>query len=353
MHPNPLSALPPAAVLPLLLSLLAVPATAQESAPAPAPNIVVAQTVHDFGEVVRGQVLETEFEIENTGTAPLIIEGVRSSCACAVPVVPESIAPGAKSSVKVTLDTEVLQGPSRAAATLFTNDPDQPRVGLTVRANVANVIAAAPGFVRYIVHQNFEVTEETSGRITQTLWPGDDQPFQVVSVESPHPHIEATFRRASGDEVDASKPEPQWLVETVISPQAEVGALSGYLRIFTDHPTQKVVPLPVSGFVRPVWAATPARVRFGTLTLSEGDAPVTRPVHLKNFAQPDILITKVESSIDGLEVQPQVIDEGRIYSIVLSVTPETAKGRHTGTVTVHTDNEMSKTITIPVELTVQ
>ncbi len=41
------------------------------------PELVLEETVHDFGQVKQGDVLEHSFVIRNQGTAPLQIKNVR------------------------------------------------------------------------------------------------------------------------------------------------------------------------------------------------------------------------------------------------------------------------------------
>jgi hypothetical protein len=65
----------------LVLALLfAIPAAAQEKQ-APnqgggAPKLVIAEVVHDFGEVKAGTPLRYSFKIKNEGKADLLIQSV-------------------------------------------------------------------------------------------------------------------------------------------------------------------------------------------------------------------------------------------------------------------------------------
>lgn len=42
------------------------------------------QTVYDAGNVVRGEMINAKFEVENTGEGPLILSDVKGSCSCTV-----------------------------------------------------------------------------------------------------------------------------------------------------------------------------------------------------------------------------------------------------------------------------
>ena len=72
-----------------LLSLLALlPAEAT-------PRLVAASTV-EVGPLIAGETTLAEFPIENTGTEPLRILKVATSCGCTTTSYPETLAPGEK-----------------------------------------------------------------------------------------------------------------------------------------------------------------------------------------------------------------------------------------------------------------
>ena len=49
------------------------------------PVMEFTETEHDFGEIESKQNVETVFTYKNTGSAPLIITDIKSSCGCTVP----------------------------------------------------------------------------------------------------------------------------------------------------------------------------------------------------------------------------------------------------------------------------
>jgi hypothetical protein len=60
---------------------------------------------HDFGKIPQGTPVTYEFKFENTGTEPLIISNVESTCGCTVPEYTKTpIKPGEKGAVSVTFN---------------------------------------------------------------------------------------------------------------------------------------------------------------------------------------------------------------------------------------------------------
>lgn len=72
-----------------------------------APEITFTETVHDYGNIAYDADSKIEFKFKNTGKEPLLLENVRASCGCTIPVWPkEPILPGQTKSIQVTYDTK-------------------------------------------------------------------------------------------------------------------------------------------------------------------------------------------------------------------------------------------------------
>ena len=100
------------------------------------PRIHFEQEVHDYGTIAIGSDGRCTFPFTNTGDAPLIIQGFQSSCGCLVPYWDrEPVLPGAAGKVSLLYDTR-RAGPFRKSATLITNDPERPRIVLSIRGEV-------------------------------------------------------------------------------------------------------------------------------------------------------------------------------------------------------------------------
>jgi hypothetical protein len=66
----------------------------------------IDKAVHKFPKTYEGVMLEHEFEITNTGNAPLVISDYSVSCSCTKAHLPESpIPPGQSYNLKITFDT--------------------------------------------------------------------------------------------------------------------------------------------------------------------------------------------------------------------------------------------------------
>ncbi|MEL7270418.1 MAG: DUF1573 domain-containing protein [Bacteroidota bacterium] len=118
-------------VLMLFVGLLSAGLYAQDTA----AKIEFKSETIDYGEIEKGSDGIRVFEFTNTGTAPLVISDVKSSCGCTIPKKPEGpIMPGATGQIQVKYDTKRV-GPIRKAITV-TSNADTPTKILKIKGTV-------------------------------------------------------------------------------------------------------------------------------------------------------------------------------------------------------------------------
>jgi hypothetical protein len=309
------------------------------------PKAVAAEPIKDMGVVPKGEKVTHDFLIRNDGNAPLEITEVRPACGCTVADFDKKIAPGQSGKVHVVVDTETFSGAIAKGVTAFTNDTETPQIELTIRAEVQPVIAVDPGYARYIIVQG----EPKEGKIEQTLWASDGAPMAVTKVDSPYPFLKVDFHESKPDELLPEGKGKQWKIVMRLDRDAPVGALADYVRVTTTHAKQKMVEIPISGFVRPVVAVTPPTADFGSLELKE---PFKRTFVVRAFSTEPIKVTSVEGTLKGMDTQLQAVQEGREYQIHVTLKPGMAKGPFSGKLTIHTDSPKKPLLEVEVKGTV-
>lgn len=100
---------------------------------------------HDFGKLNEGPIATYNFEVTNTGTAPVVISNAQASCGCTTPEwSKDPIMPGAKSTIKVGYNTSGRVGAFTKTITVYSNAENGTTV-LTIKGEVlAKAAAAAP-----------------------------------------------------------------------------------------------------------------------------------------------------------------------------------------------------------------
>jgi hypothetical protein len=159
-----------------------------------------------------------------------------------------------------------------------------------------------------------------------------------------------SFREAQEGERLPDVKVKQWRVETKLSSDAPVGPLAGYVTVHTNHAKQKVVEIPVSGFVRPVMAVTPPKADFGKIDVVK--EPLRRILDVKNFATEPIKVIGVETSGQGIEAKVEPLEEGREYAVKLIVSSGMPKGPFHSKLTIHTDSPKSPVLEVELSGTI-
>jgi hypothetical protein len=306
------------------------------------PKAVAVEASTDAGTVAKGDKVVHDFEIRNDGDVPLQITDVKPACGCTVASYDKTIAPGKTGKIHVVVDTVNFSGPTNKGVTVYTSDSANPQIELTVHAKIEPYIAVKPGYARYMVVRG----EAQEGTIVQNLWTPDASPMDVVKVDSPFPFLTVSFRQAQEGERLAEATGKQWRVEMLLSNEAPVGPLAGYVTVHTNHAKQKLVEIPISGFVRPVVAVTPPVGDFGNVELK--GASLTKVLNVKSFATEPIKVIGVDPEGKGIQAKLQALQDGREYQVQVTLSPDIGKGPFHGKLTIRTDS--AKTPVIDVEL---
>lgn len=105
------------------------------------PKITLETTSLDMGDVINGTVVTKEIAVTNTGTAPLHIEGVSTSCGCTTAEIsPQTIKPGEQGILHIQFDSGA-HGPDsvgklQRSIFISTNASDQGEVTFEFVVNV-------------------------------------------------------------------------------------------------------------------------------------------------------------------------------------------------------------------------
>lgn len=321
-----------------LLALLLVPGLPAVAGPAPRAEVV--DPVHDAGVVPRGETVDHDFEIRNSGEAALEIREVRPNCGCSVADFDASIPPGEVGRVRVAVDTTSFRGAIAKGATVFTNDVATPTLRLTLKAEVRPFVEVVPDYVRLL-----QVRGEEPATTTHRLWfPGDDE-AEVTGAGSPFPYIRASVRPAGEEDRDPDGPARQWLLVTELSPEAPRGPLTGEVVVETDHPRRPQRAIPITGFVQEPLTVTPPRIDLGTFAATE---PRKASVLVNNVGGEPVRITGVETDVEGLRTEVEEEEGSEELAIYLTLAPGHPPGPVEGTLTVRTTSERLPTLEVPI-----
>jgi hypothetical protein len=93
-------------------------------------------TTHNFGKVERGQKVNKEFKVKNTGKTALTIQKVQSACNCIThKLTPETLEPGKSGKLEIIYNP-YQDGLNKDVLTIFTNDLNKPQTPIVLIADV-------------------------------------------------------------------------------------------------------------------------------------------------------------------------------------------------------------------------
>lgn len=145
----------------------------------PAGKAQFSELEYDFGSMDTNAEGSHDFLITNVGEGLLEITAGETSCKCALSEIEhEELAPGQSTTVTVTWHADGRVGPYRQTATVLTNDPEQPRVTLTVSGRMTQAVRAVP---RELVFSQLTVGQSANGEVQ--LYCNLDKPLGVLSWE--------------------------------------------------------------------------------------------------------------------------------------------------------------------------
>jgi len=99
------------------------------------PKIQFEKTIHDFGKIEEGSIVEYTFKYKNVGSEVLEISHVRTSCGCTAAVISgKTLKPQEEGTLKVEFDSSNREGAVSRTITLTTNDPSELQQILTIVA---------------------------------------------------------------------------------------------------------------------------------------------------------------------------------------------------------------------------
>lgn len=99
------------------------------------PKFTWNKKVHNFGKIKQGVPVETSFEFTNSGTAPLIITNVGTSCGCTVPKYPKQpVMPGQTKKIEVKYNAAAMGTFSKTIT--ITSNSEKPTTVLFIKGEV-------------------------------------------------------------------------------------------------------------------------------------------------------------------------------------------------------------------------
>ncbi len=198
-------------------------------------------TMHNFGEIMEGQVVSHDFIYTNTGDQPLVISNVRASCGCTTPYwTKEPVLPGKSGRISASYNSK--------------NRPGNFNKSITITANTAS-----PTFTLHIKGSTINETNLASGR----------SPAQLAL--SPKIEIVAKDYQLGKVGINQTVPIQLTIKNTGKSKLAIVNAIAGCKCIKIDPNTKRVFDPGESGKTQLLFSPRAVGAYKDQLTIQTND----------------------------------------------------------------------------------
>ena len=242
---------------------------------------------HDFGQIVRGQVMKYRFKFKNAGNGPLRIQGVHAACGCtAVEADKGKIYQAGESGfVDVTLDSSDFAGKMMKVVTVLTNEKITPDRTLTVRAHVLSEFEVNPPLADF----GDVVGGEGATRIIRVS-PIGDYALKLKGTEFAKEVLDVGLTRDKRD----------WIVTVSLKPGLKPGFFKESVIVRTGSKSLPELVIPVRGTIRGNIVAAPNYLEFGALAFSD---KVKRDISLSGLEEFQITGSRAELIVNGVPVK--------------------------------------------------
>ena len=321
---------------------VALPAARADDA---APKAALDATSHEFGRVPRGTLVARTFVLRNLGAAPLRIEGMQFSMPGMRARVASTIEPGASTELKIEWDTSHYTREAEGQALLLLNDPDRPRLAITLTGFVVSPIEVDPVPAFYLSQFQGEASVQTV-----TIRNNRDRDLHIAGTEFQGDHVTLA--------VKTLEPGRLFAVTATASPDAAPGAYRESALVFTDDPERPKIRLDVNLLVKrevhvSVEAIDMGRIRIASVRANPSLLDLLRQTVIVESRSADMRITKVECDLPFVTLQYE--PEGPAQRVRLDVGLDPTKlaaGEYGATVRVHTSVAAAPLLEVPIRMTV-
>lgn len=285
------------------------------------PGIQFENRLHDFGEIKEeNKEAGCVFTFKNTGNAPLVIQRVNASCGCTTPdFTKEPVVPGGTGSIKVSFDAVGRPGEFQKTITVYSNDPNNPQVILTIMGNVIpkggiNIEQSYPknvGGLRFDKTQVSILDAKTGSIRTEKINIINTTSKTIkLSFRNVPTHIRAV---ASDTELKPGK-KGSITIDYLASQAKDYGRREDAFILLLNNSTRQSIQ--VSAFITedfsklteeqlekaPKGTLSTTRLNLGSMKKKEQK---TQYVTLTNSGKTALLIRKIVPEYDGLKVTPE------------------------------------------------
>jgi len=267
------------------------------------PKITFGNTLLDLGEVGPNTQKTGEITFTNKGDGPLTITKIPSCCGVRTHLDKMQYAAGESGTIQVEWTSGTRPSVFSRTMVVHSNDPDNPAVTLTVRAEIVQRVVCEPQRLKLVFD------EDNAGCPDITIRSLNDESFSIVGLKSTADCITADF--------DPSVEATKFILHPKVDSTKLQKNLKGRISIDLTHPEGNTATILFDVLPR-FKISPPLIIVFDT----EPEKPTMKTISVLNNYKQDFEIESVSSSESVVGVR--VVNKKKItqgYVLDLEITP--------------------------------
>lgn len=291
---------------------------------------------HDFGEVLQGTVVSHAFVLRNARSTSVRISGIQASEGLAMSAVPVSLPADGERTLPVTLDTNSIAGPVAASLAVTLDDGESQLFELVGRVKPPIEVRPRPAF--FVSTQKGKAKQATLELVNHEPAP--------VTLSLPPQAADARYRLT----LQELEPGRRFRLTLTVNDDAPPGRFSEFIALASTSALKPKVPLGVNLQVRERVYTFPDVVDFGTVRVSDLQAPSAANTQTLMVYQPSGHDFSATPLVKGMaaDIAAEPGPQGDRVQVTLSLLPTTEPGPLRGTLVLRTNDPEFAQVTVPV-----
>ncbi len=298
------------------------------------PRITVEELVYDFGIAGPEEKIKHTFRFRNSGNSVLKIYRYDTSCGCLASLLSRKvIPPGGTGEIRVTFHTRRFEGKQEKTITLYSNDPERPKLRLVVRGIIKKDIAVVPSGVNFgkvkkgqAITRHVRVLELSRNRLEIKKVDYDPRLFSVKT---------SRYKDENSRGID---------IEITLVPGIPAGRLNEVITLHTNLRKRPRIDVPVWADVLGGIHVEPDMLATGKVRKGE-----TAQKRIRVFSKDsEFSVQKVKCDLPFVSLRVRTIKKRKDYEIALTFSRLSPAGNFSGTIDIYTDDPDQGVIHVPV-----
>ena len=295
----------------------------------------------NFGNVVKGAVIEHPFVLRNDGNQPLRITGVQLSPPMQLARMPAVIPPKGNATLKLSLDTSNLEGAYAGDLVVMVVDSDAPARKFSMVGRIRPAIEVLP-------RPAFFLSTLKGVAKSGTLEIINHQTAPLELKLRPRPPSRHLIK------IETVSPGKRLRLTLTVPAGTPAGRVSERLEFQTSSAVQPILYVGANSIVRERVHTFPETVDFGTLAMRElkssktAAAGTTQTLMIYQTGGSKFYV-KARSNLPGIEVATETGAKGDRAQVTLSLLASRLKpGPIRGTLTLRTNDARFPELSVPI-----